>query len=163
MSKRKDLSEMNKTELKAFQREVEAYYSEHGWRGTLSHFKLSPKQAGPLLEKARAKQAAEKDKEKAAKKAARAAKKAEKNKSVKKKAKSPARSLGAAVAQAKGVRKPPKKTDSVPKKRGRKPKAAANGEHPVFDALLTDYKSKMYNGNSVADAILKMAIDMGKL
>jgi len=91
-----DVDDMSKSEVKAYHKEINEFYVEHGWRTTLSHFLLSPIQAGEIVKKTREKM------EKAAK-ADKDAKK--KDRAAKKKAKP--------AAKNKGPRKPPKK---APKK-----------------------------------------------
>ena len=47
----KDVDKMNKTEKKAYYKEIRAFYLENGWRDTLSRFSLSPKQAAEIIDR----------------------------------------------------------------------------------------------------------------
>ena len=106
----RDTDEMSKSELKAYHKEICDYYLEHGWRDTLSHFALSPAQAGEITEKVRAK----KDKEEAAAKAARKKAKGGKKKAPKKKA--PKKKAPKKKTKAKAPKKKPK-AEKAPKKK----------------------------------------------
>ncbi len=104
-----DTEEMSKSELKTYHKEICEFYLEHGWRDTLSNYRLSPAQAGEITVKVRAK----KDKEEAEEKATRKAER-KKNKAAKKKGKP-----GKKKPKAK---KAPKKTKQAPKKKTGKKK-----------------------------------------
>jgi hypothetical protein len=139
----RDVDTMNKTELRAYHKEICEFYTENGWRATLSHFLLSPGQAGEIVKKTRERM--EKDKEKA--KAARA-----KERASKKKAKTPSKKKAPPRSAAPKKKAAPAKKKAAPKKkaaatrRGRKPAAKVNGEalEPTLDYLLA-YRAK--NGN----------------
>jgi len=80
-----DVDDMSKSQVKAYNKEINEFYEEHGWRTTLSQYLLSPKQAAVIVAKTREKLEKVAAKEKAAKKKARADKKGAKA-STKKKA-----------------------------------------------------------------------------
>jgi len=130
-----DIDGMTKTQIKAYHAEICEFYLENGWRDTLSHYALSPKQAKEITAKVRAKkdkaEAAEKAKrkqEKAKKKSAKAA--APKKKAAPKKAAAPKKKK--AIVK-KTARKKPGKTLSIP---------SNAGPDEVLDFLLNYRSSK---------------------
>lgn len=137
-----DIDAMTKTQIKAYYKEICEFYLENGWRDTLSHYALSPKQAKEITAKVRAKkdkaEAAEKAKRKQAKakkKAAKAA--APKKKAAPKKAAAPKKKAAAkAETRKKTARKKPGKTLSIP---------SNAGPDEVLDFLLNYRSSKKTN------------------
>lgn len=112
---KRDTDDMTKSEIRAYHKEINEYFTENGWRSTLAHFSLSPKQASAITEKTRARMEKEAEKEKEAKKKAKAAKKAEKapkKKAPKKAAKKTAKAEKAEKAPAK-KRGRPKKANKI--------------------------------------------------
>lgn len=137
-----DIDAMTKAQLKDYHAEICAFYLEHGWRDTLSHYALSPKQAKEITAKVRAKkdkaEAAEKAKRKQAKakkKSAKAA--APKKKAAPKKAATPKKKAAdKAETRKKTARKKPGKTLSIP---------SNAGPDEVLDFLL-NYRGKNQSG-----------------
>lgn len=138
---KKDTDGMSKTELKAHHKEINEYFEQNGWRDTLSHFSLSPKQASEITAKTRARMEKEAEKAKAAKKKAKAESKKEK---------------------AKAPKKTSKKT--TVKKRGRPKKsesAAVEEKHGDVNvaAVTLDYllSYRVSNSDSIDEVIVKLA------
>ena len=164
-----DTDDMSRTEVKAYHAEINEFYEEHGWRTTLSHFLLSPAQAGKIVAKTRARMEKEKAEEKAAKAKARAA-----GKKAKKAPKKPAKKKAPKAAKPKAKkapkkpakkkappRKAPKKAAAkapakAPAKRGRPRKTAvapAAGAEETLDYLLA-YRSKKGNEAVSLDTVI---------
>jgi len=106
-----DIDEMTKTQVKAYYKEICDFYLENGWRDTLSHYALSPKQAKEITAKVRAK----KDKEEAAAKAKRKKSKAAKGKASTKKAKPAAKKKSTKKLQTKAAPKAKTRRSKAPK------------------------------------------------
>jgi len=134
-----DVDEMTKTQLRAYHKEINEYYVEHGWRATLSHFALSPKQAGEITERTRQKLEADEAKAKEAKKKARAAKAKEA---------APKKKMKAGPAAAKAKQAAPKKKATSKKASKFVPeKGAATALH-----YLLEYRKK--NSNVPLDTVI---------
>jgi len=105
--------------------EIRAYYDEHGWRQTVSHFGIAPKDLSPIVKGKKAKAAAPKKKSKAKTKAAAPKKKSK----AKAKAAAPKKKTGKSAEAPYGYKKDgtPKKPPGrkASKKGGKKAKAAA--------------------------------------
>lgn len=153
----KDTDEMTKTQLKAYHREICDFFLENGWRETLSHYQLSPKQASTITEKVRAKKDKEEAKAKAQRKKARGKKKTAK-KSAKAKA-APKAKKKAAKKTAKAKAAPKGRKKAV--KRGRPKKLAAVPMPDISDGAVLDYllnyrneKHSMYRERIGIDEII---------
>jgi len=148
-----DVDEMTKTQLRAYHKEINEYYVEHGWRATLSHFALSPKQAGEITERTRQKLEADEAKAKEAKKKARAAKAKEaapkkKAKAAEAKEAAPKKKMKAGPAAAKAKQAAPKKKATSKKASKFVPeKGAATALH-----YLLEYRKK--NSNVPLDTVI---------
>ncbi len=151
-----DVDDMSKSQVKAYNKEINEFYEEHGWRTTLSQYLLSPKQAAVIVAKTREKLEKAAMKEKAAKGKARADKKgatSSKGKAPKKKKAPPKAEKLKEKADKKADKKAKKTTATATKKAKRaKPvkvkKRAASGSpdsEGVLDFLLA-YRSD--NGNA---------------
>jgi len=146
----KDVDEMSKSELKAYHKEICAFYLENGWRETLSHFKLSPKQGADIIPKKT------RDKRKELEKGAK--KKAPK-KSPKKKGKKKGKKKDESEAKA------PKKKSKAKKKPGR-PKKKAAGKQKLQEPsdmggaldFLLSYRNTNGPGVTLDEAIVDLTL-----
>lgn len=159
-----DTDEMTKTQLKAYHREICDFFLENGWRETLSHYALSPKQASTITEKVRAKKDKEEAKAKAQRKKAKAkkktAKKSTKGKAAaKRKAKAPPKAKGKVTkADGKSAKKRVKKRGP-----GRKKLAAVPMPDITDDAVLDyllNYRSKKHSEHRERIDIDEIIIDL---
>ena len=117
----RDTGTMSKSDLRAYNKEINEFYESNGWRTTLSQYLLSPLQAGEIVKKTRERMAKEAAKVKAAKVKARAAKKG-----AKAQAKPPAKKKAPPRASSKKAAKPP----AAPKKKPKAPKAPKPAKAP---------------------------------
>ncbi len=159
-----DVDEMSKSELKAYHKEICDYYLENGWRDTLSHFLLSPTQAGEITGKVRAK----KEKEEAAAKKKRKGKKKKSSKKAPKKKKAKAKKEKPKKTKAKVPKKKPAKKRKAKakkktgKRRGRPPGkkvglAAVNANLTVALDVMLKYRGNR-TGVSLDEAIVDLTI-----
>lgn len=135
----RDTDAMSKSEIRAYNKEINEFYEANGWRTTLSQYLLSPAQAGVIVKKTRERMAKAADKEKAAKAKARAAKKGAKAKPAAKKKKAPpkvtAKKAKPATASKKKA-KAKKTTKKVTRRKATTPKVSATEEEAILDYLL---------------------------
>lgn len=135
----KDTDAMTKTQLKAYHREICDFFLENGWRETLSHYQLSPKQASTITEKVRAKKDKEEAKAKAQRKKAKGKKKAAK-KTAKAKAAPKAPPKGKVTKEMKSAAKKKAKKRGSARKRGPgRKKLAAVPMPDITDDAVLDY------------------------
>jgi hypothetical protein len=139
--------DMSKSELRAYHKEICEFYEENGWRTTLSHFLLSPAQAGEITQKTRDRMEKEKQKAKDAKAKARS-KKGTKTASTKRKKAPPKADANRKPSSKKSPN--PTSKEATPKKKAharkttrRKAAEKINGEalEPTLDYLLA-YRAK---------------------
>lgn len=139
----RDTDAMSKSEIRAYNKEINEFYEANGWRTTLSQYLLSPAQAGVIVKKTRERMAKAADKEKAAKAKARAAKKGAKAKPAAKKKKAPpkvtakkAKPATASKKKAKAKKTTKKTTKKVTRKKATTPLTSEIINLGVLDFLL---------------------------
>jgi len=158
----KDTDAMTKTQLKAYHREICDFFLENGWRETLSHYQLSPKQASTITEKVRAKKDKEEAKAKAQRKKAKGKKKAAK-KTGKKRASKPTSKTKAAKKATTKSAAPKAKKRAKKRGPGRKKLAAVPMPDITDDAVLDyllNYRRKKHSEYRARIDIDEIIIDL---
>ena len=149
-----DVDEMSKSELKAYHKEICAFYLENGWRETLSYYALSPAQGSEIIPEKIRNQHKEKAKEAKkgktkAKRKGKAKEKAPKSKAKRKGKRKKAKTEDAAPPKAKKRRKSSKKRARGAQKVPKEPRAAE--PDATLDFLLR-YRKK--NGMATIDDVI---------
>ncbi len=140
-----DVDELSKSQVKAYHKEINEFYAEHGWRTTLSQYLLSPIQAGVIVKETRKKMEKAAKLEKAAKKKARAEKK--KNKASKKKAPKRAPKKEAKAEKAPKKAKKTKKTKAKAAKKEKRAKSVKVASVAADNEGVLDFLLAYRNGN----------------
>ena len=140
-----DVDDMSKSQVKAYNKEINEFYEEHGWRTTLSQYLLSPKQAAVIVAKTREKLEKVAMKEKAAKEKARADKKG---------AKTQKKTAAKKTEKKKAPPKPDKLKSKADKKAAKAKKTKAKANKKVKRAKPVKVKKRAASGATDNEGVL---------